>query len=62
MTGLQPLEFVDCYSDSPWFRQSISEHEDELTRVNNQIKSILKVCQNFLSLFHHLKLINLIIV
>jgi len=39
---LQPLEFSDCYTDSPWFRQSIKEHEDALTRTSNAIKEICK--------------------
>ena len=40
---LQPLEFSDCYSDSPWFRQSVQEHEESIVRTNNEIKGLIKV-------------------
>ncbi|XP_039273762.1 rho GTPase-activating protein 26-like isoform X2 [Styela clava] len=39
---LHPLEFSECFLDSPWFRQSIKEYEDELERTNSQIKSLIK--------------------
>ena len=40
---LQPLDFSDCYSDSPWFRQSVQEHEESIVRTNNEIKGLIKV-------------------
>ncbi|KAJ7326900.1 hypothetical protein JRQ81_016659 [Phrynocephalus forsythii] len=40
--GLQPLEFSDCYLDSPWFREKIRSHEAELEKTNKFIKDLLK--------------------
>uniref|UniRef100_A0A670YST5 Rho GTPase activating protein 10 n=1 Tax=Pseudonaja textilis TaxID=8673 RepID=A0A670YST5_PSETE len=40
--GLQPLEFSDCYLDSPWFRERIRAHEAELEKTNKFIKELLK--------------------
>ncbi|XP_054846114.1 rho GTPase-activating protein 10 [Eublepharis macularius] len=40
--GLQPLEFSDCYLDSPWFRERIRAHEAELEKTNKFIKELIK--------------------
>uniref|UniRef100_A0A8C5RIS2 BAR domain-containing protein n=1 Tax=Laticauda laticaudata TaxID=8630 RepID=A0A8C5RIS2_LATLA len=40
--GLQPLEFSDCYLDSPRFRERIRAHEAELEKTNKFIKELLK--------------------
>lgn len=40
--GLQPLEFSDCYLDSPWFRERVRAHEAELERTNKFIKELIK--------------------
>ncbi|XP_067848310.1 rho GTPase-activating protein 10 isoform X1 [Heptranchias perlo] len=40
--GLQPLEFSDCYLDSPHFRERLKAHEAELEKTNKFIKELLK--------------------
>lgn len=40
---LLPLEFSECYIDSPWFRENIQHYEEELERTNSQIKQLIKV-------------------
>nr|XP_056711439.1 rho GTPase-activating protein 10 isoform X1 [Euleptes europaea] len=40
--GLQPLEFSDCYLDSPWFRERVRAHEAELEKTNKFIKELIK--------------------
>lgn len=47
--GLQPLEFSDCYLDSPWFRERIRAHEAELERTNKFIKELIKDGKNLIS-------------
>uniref|UniRef100_A0A8D0GSN5 Rho GTPase activating protein 10 n=1 Tax=Sphenodon punctatus TaxID=8508 RepID=A0A8D0GSN5_SPHPU len=47
--GLQPLEFSDCYLDSPWFRERIRAHEVELEKTNKFIKELLKDGKNLIS-------------
>ncbi|XP_030047522.1 rho GTPase-activating protein 10 [Microcaecilia unicolor] len=47
--GLQPLEFSDCYLDSPWFRDRIRAHELELEKTNKYIKDLLKDGKNLIS-------------
>jgi len=46
---LCPLEFSDCYLDSPWFRKNIHKHEDELDDTNNQIKGLIKDAKSLIS-------------
>jgi len=46
--GLKPLEFSDCLLDSPYFRDSIHDHEKELDQANVAIKSLIKECQNLI--------------
>ncbi|XP_070271384.1 rho GTPase-activating protein 10 isoform X1 [Myotis yumanensis] len=47
--GLQPLEFSDCYLDSPWFRERIRAHEVELERTNKFIKELIKDGKNLIA-------------
>ncbi|PAV81995.1 hypothetical protein WR25_00632 [Diploscapter pachys] len=37
---LKPLEFSDCISDSPWFRQNLHEHEMALEEAYKNSKNI----------------------
>nr|CAB3222848.1 rho GTPase-activating protein 26 [Phallusia mammillata] len=46
---LHPLEFSECYLDSPWFRKSIQQYEEELDRTNGQIKQLIKDAKNMLN-------------
>ncbi|GFO09209.1 rho GTPase-activating protein [Plakobranchus ocellatus] len=39
--GLQPLEFADCLTDSPFFRTKLAEHEKELERTSKFIKTLV---------------------
>lgn len=39
--GLQPLEFADCLTDSPYFREKLHEHEKELERTSKSIKCLI---------------------
>lgn len=40
--GLPPLEFTDCYLDSPQFRERLKSHETELDKTNKFIKELIK--------------------
>ncbi|XP_041444663.1 rho GTPase-activating protein 26-like isoform X3 [Xenopus laevis] len=40
--GLPPLEFSDCYLDSPQFRDRLKSHETELDKTNKFIKELIK--------------------
>ncbi|KAM4020307.1 oligophrenin-1 isoform 1-T1 [Anomaloglossus baeobatrachus] len=40
--GHTPLEFSDCYLDSPVFRDSLKGYEQELERTNKFIKDVIK--------------------
>ena len=39
---LMPLEFKDCLTDSPYFREKLQAHEKELDRTSQAIKSLIK--------------------
>ncbi|XP_071787748.1 rho GTPase-activating protein 26-like isoform X2 [Asterias amurensis] len=39
---LQPLEFSECYLDSPEFRDSLHSHENELEHTNKAIKELIR--------------------
>ncbi|XP_078324308.1 rho GTPase-activating protein 26-like isoform X2 [Crassostrea virginica] len=39
--GLEPLEFAECLTDSPSFREKLHDHEKELDRTNKAIKSLV---------------------
>ncbi|XP_063776649.1 rho GTPase-activating protein 10 isoform X2 [Pseudophryne corroboree] len=47
--GLQPLEFSDCYLDSPWLRERIRSHEAELDKTNKFIKDLVKDGKNLIT-------------
>lgn len=40
--GHPPLEFSDCYLDSPNFRERLKCYEQELERTNKFIKDVIK--------------------
>lgn len=40
--GHPPLEFSDCYLDSPDFRERLKCYEQELERTNKFIKDVIK--------------------
>lgn len=39
--GLQPLEFSECLTDSPTFRDKLHCHEKELERTSKGIKQLI---------------------
>lgn len=46
--GLMPLEFTDCLTDSPWFRENLHKHEKELDKTSQQIKRLIKEVKDLL--------------
>lgn len=40
--GHPPLEFSDCYSDSPDFRERLKCYENELEKSNKFLKDVIK--------------------
>ncbi|XP_068906745.1 rho GTPase-activating protein 26 isoform X6 [Tenebrio molitor] len=47
--GLPPLEFTECMTDSPYFRENLHKHERELEKTNQQIKRIIKEVKDVLN-------------
>ncbi|XP_036373072.1 rho GTPase-activating protein 10-like [Megalops cyprinoides] len=47
--GLHPLEFSECYLDSPSFRERIKAHEAELDKTSRFIKELYKDGKNLIS-------------
>ena len=47
--GLLPLEFTDCLSDSPYFRENLHAHERELDKTNKQIKGLISEVKDLLT-------------
>lgn len=47
--GLLPLEFTDCLTDSPYFRENLHAHERELEKTSQQIKGLIKEVNNVLN-------------
>ncbi|KAJ8335647.1 hypothetical protein SKAU_G00389890 [Synaphobranchus kaupii] len=47
--GLHPLEFSECYLDSPSFREKIKAHEAELDKTNRFIKELYKDGKSLIS-------------
>ncbi|KAJ8262154.1 hypothetical protein GJAV_G00163070 [Gymnothorax javanicus] len=47
--GLHPLEFSECYLDSPSFREKIKAHEAELDRTSRFIKELHKDGKNLIN-------------
>ncbi|XP_012286877.1 rho GTPase-activating protein 26 [Orussus abietinus] len=46
--GLKPLEFTDCLTDSPYFRENLHYHESELEKTSQQIKRLIKEVKDLL--------------
>jgi len=46
--GLQPLEFSECLTDSPYFRDKLHAHEKELAKTNKSIKGLISQCKDLL--------------
>ena len=46
--GLLPLEFTDCLSDSPYFRENLHAHERELDKTSSEIKGMIKQVKELL--------------
>ncbi|CAG9837184.1 unnamed protein product [Diabrotica balteata] len=46
---LPPLEFTECLSDSPHFRENLHKHERELEKTNQHIKRIIKEVKDLLT-------------
>lgn len=40
--GLLPLEFTECLTDSPYFRENLQGHEKELEKTSIAIKVLIK--------------------
>lgn len=47
--GLLPIEFTDCLTDSPYFRETLHAHERELELTSQQIKGLLRDVKELLS-------------
>lgn len=47
--GLHPLEFSECYLDSPAFRDKIKAHEAELEKTGRFIKELYKDGKNLIN-------------
>ena len=47
--GLQPLEFSDCLTDSPYFREKLHTHEKELERTSKAIKGLISDSKELLT-------------
>lgn len=46
--SLAALEFADCLTDSPEFRENLNRHEKELDKTSQQIKRIIKEIKDLL--------------
>jgi hypothetical protein len=40
--GLLPIEFTDCLTDSPYFRENLHAHERVLDQTASQIKQLIR--------------------
>lgn len=47
--GLLPLEFTDCLTNSPYFRENLHAYEKELDRTSQSIKVLIKEVKDLLS-------------
>ncbi|TRY64518.1 hypothetical protein DNTS_008362 [Danionella cerebrum] len=54
--GLHPLEFSECYLDSPAFRDKIKAHEAELDKTSRFIKELYKDGKNLINATKQLSL------
>lgn len=46
--GLPPLEYIDCFLDSPNFREVIALYEKELDSNAVYVKSLVKECRHMI--------------
>ena len=46
---LQTLEFSECLTDSPFFREKVHAHEKEIEKTSKSIKGLVKECSDLLS-------------
>ena len=46
--GLKPLEFLDCYLDSPAFRENLHSYEKELENDSSLVKNLTKECRSLI--------------
>ena len=46
--GLPPLEHIECYLDSPLFREIIAVYERELEENAVQVKSLVNECRQMI--------------
>ncbi|KAK3100253.1 hypothetical protein FSP39_016959 [Pinctada imbricata] len=47
--GLEPLEFAECLTDSPSFREKLHDHEKELERTSKAIKALINDGKDLIS-------------
>ena len=47
--GLPPLEYFDCFLDSPTFREIIQLYERELESNSTYVKQLVKECRHMIS-------------
>jgi len=47
--GLLPLEFSECLTDSPIFRDKLHSHEKELERTSKGIKQLIAESRELLT-------------
>ena len=46
--GLPPLEYSDCFLDSPSFREIITLYEQELESNAKVVKTLVRECNNMI--------------
>lgn len=46
--GLPPLEYSDCFLDSPSFRDLIDLYDKELEANGAEVKALIKGCQSMI--------------
>ena len=47
--GLPPLEYSDCFLDSPSFRDIIAMYEQELEANAKVVKTLVRECNNMIN-------------
>ncbi len=46
--GLPPLEYIDCFLDSPNFREIIGLYEKELDENAHHVKALVRECKHMI--------------
>ena len=46
--GLTPLEYLDCFLDSPAFRENLLVYEKELEINSTQVKNLTRECRRLI--------------